>query len=302
MPKRTAHSNQQMDYLKVENAKTIVSSVLDKGIVTATRLTRATPGHGYVDQHVTEDAFMIAFQLRDYEGDLWVDDRNVDFAGSRKGNFTLYDYNRIWQADMKSAFDCVNFYIPRASLEALADELGPRRVETLNVAPGASLDDPTITGLVDALLPALQNPEQASRLFIDHMGLALSAHLATKYGEAGEMTPIHAGGLAPWQRIRATAMIDAQLNGDLPLIVIANACGLSPSYFARAFKQSMGLPPHKWMLQRRVDKAKDLIRTSRLSLAEVAGACGFVDQSHFSRVFSRLVGTTPGDWRRTIRA
>jgi Helix-turn-helix domain len=67
---------------------------------------------------------------------------------------------------------------------------------------------------------------------------------------------------------------------------------------SRAFRQSIGLPPHQWLLQRRVDKAKQLLRDSRSPLAEVAADCGFADQSHFTRVFTRAVGISPGQWRR----
>ncbi|WP_160003385.1 helix-turn-helix domain-containing protein [Rhizobium sp. 18055] len=292
------HSNQYMDYLKVRQAATIVATVLDKGIVTATRLTRAAPNHGLVGQHSTEDAFMMSVQLHDYQGDLWVDGKAVTFPRARKGNFTLYDYNRLWQANMKSAFDCVNFHIPRMALAALSEDLGGKQVETLNVRPGADTDDATVRGLVNALLPALNQPERASRLFVDHLGLALSAHMAITYGEARKLVPVHTGGLAPWQLSRATEMMEANLDGELSLSDLAAACALSPAYFARAFKASTGIPPYRWMLVRRIERATHLMRTTTLPLSEIGTACGFGDQSHFSRSFSKMMGDPPATWRR----
>ena len=88
------------------------------------------------------------------------------------------------------------------------------------------------------------------------------------------------------------------LDGDISVMVLARACGLSTKHFSRAFRQSTGLPPHQWLLQRRIDKAKQLLRDSRSPLAEVAADCGFADQSHFTRVFTRAVGISPGQWRR----
>ena len=78
--------------------------------------------------------------------------------------------------------------------------------------------------------------------------------------------------------------------------------GLSPSHFARAFRGSTGMPPHRWLLNRRIEKAKDALHNTQASLAAVATACGFADQSHFTRVFTRFVGISPGAWRRALRA
>jgi AraC family transcriptional regulator len=75
---------------------------------------------------------------------------------------------------------------------------------------------------------------------------------------------------------------------------------LSTSYFARAFRTSTGLAPHQWLAHRRVEVAKYLLRQQRGSLREIALACGFSDQSHFTRVFTRIVGSSLGAWRRNL--
>ncbi|MGA0617182.1 helix-turn-helix domain-containing protein [Paracoccus sp. KR1-242] len=302
MARRPGASNEQMEYLRVQGGQTVRASVLNKSIITVTRLTRDTPNHGFVDQHLPEDAFMMAYQLSDYQGDLWVDGKNVSAPAFHAGNFTFYDYNRSWQANMKSAFDCVNFYIPRAALTALEEDLGTRRIETLNIRPGGDVDDQAVRGLVGALLPSFTRPEQASRLFMDHVGLALCTHLAVTYGEASQPRPPHPGGLSPWQLKRATEIMDAKLDGDVQVADVAHACGLSPSYFSRAFKLSTGMPPYKWILKRRIDKAKHLLRATALTLGEIALDCGFSDQSHFTRVFASSVGASPGQWRKAVRA
>jgi AraC-like DNA-binding protein len=99
---------------------------------------------------------------------------------------------------------------------------------------------------------------------------------------------------------RATALLDGNLHGRLNLSDIARECGLSSSYFARAFKVSTGGTPHRWLAQRRLDKASDLLRNSSLTLKEIAIACGFSDQAHFSRTFSKAKGMPPAAWRRNI--
>lgn len=106
------------------------------------------------------------------------------------------------------------------------------------------------------------------------------------------------GGLAPWQLRRAEVSMTENLSGQVPLSQLAEQCGVSVRHFARAFRQSTGLPPHQWLLNRRVERAKELLPNSRLSLSTVALACGFGSQSHFTRVFSQAVCMSPGLWRR----
>jgi len=107
------------------------------------------------------------------------------------------------------------------------------------------------------------------------------------------------GGLAPWQLRRAEALMSKNLGQrGAPLGQIAEACGLSARHFARAFRQSTGIPPHRWLLNRRVERAKELLSNSQLALSDIALACGFADQSHFTRIFSATVRLSPGHWRR----
>jgi transcriptional regulator GlxA family with amidase domain len=153
-------------------------------------------------------------------------------------------------------------------------------------------------GLVSSLMPAFENPEQATRLFVEHVTLAVAIHAAKTYGAMMPVTLSARGGLAAWQVKRTQETLAANLEGDISLADLANDCGLSASHFSRAFRQSTGLSPHRWLMQRRVDLAKSLLPDRKLSLAEIALSCGFTDQSHFTRVFSAFVGISPGAWRR----
>jgi AraC family transcriptional regulator len=109
-------------------------------------------------------------------------------------------------------------------------------------------------------------------------------------------------GLAAWQLERALRHLTSDLSADFHVAQIAGQCGLSRSYFARAFKISMGLPPHRWLMHHRVACAQDMLETRNDSISAIALACGFADQSHLTRVFHAIVGTSPAAWRRRRRA
>ena len=145
--------------------------------------------------------------------------------------------------------------------------------------PGLSVDDPVVRHLLSALLPAMRKPYEAHPLFLDHVALALTAHMACVYGGMNPNAGMPRGGLAPWQELRAKELMSASLNEEIPLSRLANECGLSVRHFARAFRVSTGLPPHRWLLRHRVDRARELLRTRALSLADVAVFCGFADRS-----------------------
>ena len=96
--------------------------------------------------------------------------------------------------------------------------------------------------------------------------------------------------------------IAAHPDGDVTIVDLARQCGLSAGYFVSAFKRSTGVTPHRWLTHRRVDSAKRLLNDRDVPVAQIAVACGFANQSHFTRVFRAVTGCTPAAWRRRSRA
>ena len=109
------------------------------------------------------------------------------------------------------------------------------------------------------------------------------------------------GGLAPWQVRRAKEILRANLKGSVALKEVARECGLSVGYFSHAFRRTLGVAPHKWLIEQRVVLSKEKLRDDGLSLSDVAAECGFSDQSHLSRAFRQTVGVSPGAWRRALK-
>ena len=197
-----------------------------------------------------------------------------------------------------SPFHSVLFRMPRAALDAFTREAGLPAIDGLRCAPGVA--DPVLVGLASALLPSLQRPEEACTLFLDHVALALYAHVAHAYGgvapRAGSPT-----GLAPWQERRAKELLTENLGRPLSLAEVATECALSRSHFGKAFKASTGQTSHAWLVDRRIEAAQTMLLGSPASLSGIAVACGFADQSHLTRVFGARVGTSPAMWRRMRR-
>jgi AraC family transcriptional regulator len=157
--------------------------------------------------------------------------------------------------------------------------------------------DETMRHLQLAIAAALAQPEKPGSIFMYHIRRAVAA-VDCACRDTRVARPATRGGLAPWQQKQATDLLVANLSNEISLAMVAKACRLSPGHFARAFRASIGVPPHQWLLRCRVDKAQEMMRTSDSPLAEIALACGFADQSHLTRVFACLCGISPGSWRR----
>jgi AraC family transcriptional regulator len=248
-----------------------------------------------------EDAFFVALYLRDSPNrESWEDGRRVSVCDQRIGETSLHDLKRAPAVLLHKPYHFLAFYLPRAALEVIADEANAPRIRDLSYKPGVGVNDVTISSLGSLLLPALSHPDQANRLFLDYVLLAVGAHVAETYGGMRPVSRLVAGGLAPWQERRAKEMIAANLDG-VSLKELARECRLSTAHFSRAFRRSVGVAPHNWLIEQRIVLSKKKMRDDRLSLADVAAECGFSDQSHLTRHFVRIVGVTPGAWRRAFR-
>jgi AraC-like DNA-binding protein len=109
------------------------------------------------------------------------------------------------------------------------------------------------------------------------------------------------GGLSPGAMRRVEEYMRAHLGESVDLSILAGVAGLSVHHFARQFKQSLGVTPHHYLLQKRVERAQEMLAQTDLSLSEIAYATGFADQSHLARHFRYMLGTTPSEFRWSQR-
>ncbi|BCX69021.1 helix-turn-helix domain-containing protein [Pseudomonas izuensis] len=158
--------------------------------------------------------------------------------------------------------------------------------------------DPVMFHLASAVMPMLNQPDEANRFFIDQVMMAMQAHLSLQQGRKSLAVSSKDRGLAPWQQRRAREMLCAHIVDGVSVEKLARECSYSRCHFSRAFKLSLGSSPHQYLLHLRVDKARKLLLNPSLKITDIAIDCGFSDSSHFSRVFSRCTGFSPSYWRQ----
>lgn len=155
--------------------------------------------------------------------------------------------------------------------------------------------DPEIERICLTLLGELHTGGVAERLYMEPLAHQMAVCLLRRHSDVAvrEQQP----GLQRSRLRRVMDYIEANLNDSVRLQELAALAGLSPFHFARQFKDATGLAPHQFVLRSRVERAKQLLQSTELSLAEIGLTLGFSHQSHFTTVFRRWVGATPKAWR-----
>ena len=159
------------------------------------------------------------------------------------------------------------------------------------------LTNSVIGHMVGAIFDAVDPGDPAAILFCESSLVSLVALLVIESG-VSKIQPAPRGGLAPWQVRRATEMMMESEDARVPLVELAAAVGLSPFHFCRAFKHATGVAPHRHQALQRLERAKDLLAGTRLSILEVAMSVGYDSTQGLSRLFQRELGISPVQWRR----
>lgn len=248
-----------------------------------------------------EDTFIVAIYLTEIRHhELWSHGRPFLRQGYAAHSMRIVNLVGEFSAYIASPHETLVFCIPRAALDAFSDDAGGPRIPTLACPPG--LVDPVVRHLGASLLPAFERPAEVNALFVDHVVLAICAHLAHEYGDFRPYSADVKGGLTMRQAARAKEFMATHCGQNIALADVARECGLSRGHFIKAFRVTTGLTPHRWRQCYRIDKAKAMLLETATDIAEIAIACGFADQSHLTRVFTALAGDSPAHWRRGRRS
>ena len=247
------------------------------------------------------DATLVVLHIRNFRSYyLWVDERQIPV------DLTFGPARELAPPDGRSAprhgiqDQWFHFYIARNGTTVPSDRTDNEVGDSVPYYPPCTrITDAVVDHLGECLIEALPAAAKGDKRLLECLLVSLHVHLAQAFG--CPTIPVR-GGLAQWQIRRAKEIMRDNLEGPVPVAQLADGCRLSTSHFTRAFKETVGQSPHRWMLNYRVEHAKRLLAESDLPLADIACACGFADQSHLSRVFSRLAGASPRVWRRAAKS
>ena len=159
------------------------------------------------------------------------------------------------------------------------------------------LADPRLGALLAAVNAERAAGFPSGRLFLDCIEQALAVALVNNYAVRRPSPRIYRGGLTPARLRKVVELVHAELEGDLSLEELADAAGLSITHFSQMFRESTGHSPHQFVLHRRVERAKEMLRAAEMRVLDVAMACGFKTQQHFARVFRHVCGISPREYR-----
>ncbi|WP_147155093.1 helix-turn-helix domain-containing protein [Reyranella soli] len=247
--------------------------------------------------------YTIGLALRSTNLDFLVGGRTIHSGAVQCGMIQFGAPGVRVNAVVRAPCDFLHLWITNSFLEARCQELDVAPCRLTNY-PGEFVfrRDAAITRLTHAILDARTPTGELYTEYVTGIASAIITRLITKQEEWSGRGPFcRACKLPQWRLKRAVDYVDAHLGEPMHLRDMANAAGLSRMHFASQFRAATGVRPREYLLRRRVDRAKDLLAGTDLTLVDIAMSIGFANQSHFSTVFGRMEGQTPGRWRRTNR-
>lgn len=173
------------------------------------------------------------------------------------------------------------------------------RFAEAELQPRLLFEDAGIWATVRKLQAQIGSLDPSDHMYADVLG-GLLAHELLRLQDRPTSTRADPGGLAPWQRKRVMEFIRERLAEDVTIDALADVARLSPFHFVRAFKQSFGDPPHRYLMARRIERAQALLADPGRSVTEIAMNVGYAGPSAFSAAFRRMTGCTPRDYRRSL--
>lgn len=193
---------------------------------------------------------------------------------------------------------CTSVNFPESTMQALCSTpsagLVPER------GPQFGLVDGHVVDLVHRLQAQAEGPEYFGAVYVQSISLALASYVTARYGAgASEKPSSRPASLSSTQKNQIETFIDQEIDSNFGLVDLASLVGYSPDHFARLFKQVFRQSPYQYVLARRIEKAKAMLRDESLSIAAIAAACGFSNQGHLTTAFKHRTGMTPGAYRKT---
>jgi AraC family transcriptional regulator len=205
--------------------------------------------------------------------------------------------------ELDGSTECLMIFLPDKLLEASA--LGDYGIDPdkTQLAYAGGFADATLAQISTALHRLLGRAAQPmDRIFTDGLRTALAAHLIGNYTVDRWRPPARAPSLDSKRLQRVLDFMEASLGEDISLEDLAREACLSPYHFSRLFHEATGMPPHRYLVERRIQAAQRMLLCEQASMTEVALDTGFGSQASFTRAFRKVTGTTPSQYREQCRA
>jgi AraC family transcriptional regulator len=245
--------------------------------------------------------YLVVLQLKGTTRLHWQVQGKSETQMALAGSISVVPGGEGFSLDAESETNTAHVYIRRALIDDVIVEsmrTDPRR---FTVEACLAARDPLLEQLILACVAALKHPIPSTSLYIDKLAWVMAAHLVHNHGSTSKEPSPPAVGLQRRQLDRAREYIEENLGCDIGISDLARAAALSPVYFARAFKQAIGLAPHQYLMSARVERVKKMLLSDEHTLSDIATLCGFCHQEHMTRVFRRFCGSTPGAYRKSGR-
>lgn len=227
--------------------------------------------------------------------------RETALIGPRRICLTPGEATAQWQHSGRP--EILQVYLRQSVYEAAVSEIYGCDTSGAELVPRFAMLDPLLEQLAIAIGDALRDGTAEDGLYIDTIAQMMAVHLARTHSTRSRPVRIlPAKPLAGWKMRRVIEYIEENLDGDLSLHAMGAEVDISPLYLARAFKAAVGQSPHQYVLSRRIERAKELLRNTDLTVVDVALSAGFSSQSHLSHWFIRQVGVSPAAYRRSSQS
>ena len=184
-------------------------------------------------------------------------------------------------------------------IRRMALELGFEEAHA-QLVPRLAVADEAIERLGRLLLATASDPAPTALPMLGALSRAVIVHLLRSHSVLSQAKPAPCS-LSGGRLQRVVDHMQVHLDEHLPLSSLVNMSGLSPSQFARAFRATMGKPPHGYLLSLRLERARALLEQTDLPVVEVGMRCGFTQPAHFATMFKKVVGLSPREWRAARR-
>lgn len=182
-------------------------------------------------------------------------------------------------------------------IQSVARETLTMNPDQIELRPEFRIRDPQIEAVAMLLLAEYQSENIGSRLYLDSLTNVLAVHLLRQYAVLSSRLAIYEGGLPEYQVRQVLEYINEHLSQEIKLSDLAQLLGMSQYHFSHLFKQAIGVAPYQYLIQQRIERAKQLLKQTDQSILEIALECGFNSHSHLSKQFRQLTRITPKAYR-----